>query len=238
MKIEGNMYRYPDPDDENFNKNIITPEWDDGNLEKLYLEESIKLISPDNRVNFLDAGCGRGRLLPIFGDIFKRGVAVDPDVKRLQDAIGVTKEFDPKKCAIKFSNVSVQKFETDETFDCILCSHVIQHVATNDIAIILKKIRDLLKKSNGKLILSTTNWKEKDDIFYVIHSLNNKQKVVSQIEFDECVEQNNDWLPVRYFTERSLRQLLENAGFKIIFLKKYHGYPRIRGDNFIFAAPE
>lgn len=224
------MYRYPDYDDKNLLTNVINQDWEDCGLEDQYIRESIQKIPEYHRNDLLDIGCGQGRLLPYFKDCFQSIVAIEPDPCRLEDA---------KKALMLASNIQfihafIQQFIFPRRFDFIVCSHLIQHMPTDEIESILSTVLSFMKP-HAHLMLSTTNWLDDVDQFEIRNTLNNEFKIVSEAEFNECARVSDRRLPTRHFSEKTLIQLLTDAQFDILFLKKYHGFPKIRGDNFILA---
>lgn len=224
------MYRYPDYDDRNLTQNVINEDWEDFGLEEKYIIESIELFPKKYRNYLLDAGCGLGRLLPYFQNIFKNIFAVDPDPYRLT----IAKRSFSSSLNINFINTFIQDFSSPNKFDFIVCSHVVQHLHTKEVKTVLEKLRNLMKP-HAYLMFSTTNWPEDIDQFEIRDTLTNKFKIVSEQKFNECVKKCDRHLPTRHFSEKTLIPLLAKTRFDIIFLKKYHGFPKIRGDNFILA---
>lgn len=225
------MYRYPDYNDKNLVTNVINEEWEDGGLESQYIQESIEKIPAQHRNDLLDVGCGQGRLLPFFKDTFKNIIAIDPDHYRLEKAKKVVIS-DPN---IHFINSFIQKFDSKKTFDFIVCSHLIQHMLTYEVELVLSKFITLMKP-HAYIMLSTTNWPDDVDQFEIRNTLNNEFSIVSEEEFNKCVIADDRQLPTRHFSEKTLIRLLSESKFNIIFIKKYHGFPKTRGDNFILAG--
>lgn len=230
------MCRYPDVDDRNLFENIIDADWEDGGLEAKYIEECISVMPKEARISLLDAGCGTGRLLPAYISSFQKIIAVDPDINRLNKASSLFGGLSvPGHSPVaEFVNASIQELALDEQVDFVLCSQIIQHVVTSLVPAILKKLHQHLN-SSGYLMLLTTNWRSGEDKFLKVNSVNNEHVSISEDEYNRCANNNDHFLPVRLFSEEELTQLLANAGFKVIFIKKYHGHPKIKGDNFILA---
>lgn len=224
------MYRYPDVDDYNFLHNIRNKDWEDGGLEDQYLRECLQVIAVQDRNLVLDVGCGLGKNITKLSPYFNQVVALDPDAERLEKA--KSKAAMPEN--LKFVLASMQEFVTEDIFDCVFCSQIIQHLHTEDVKKILTKFKNILKPK-GYLILLTTNCLAAEDEFLKVNCLTNEHIPLTQKAYNECVETNDIHLPTRLFTEKTLRQLLDAAGFEIIFLKKFNGYPKIKGDNFVFA---
>lgn len=231
------MYMYPDTDDLAVQHYVMTKEWHDCKLESIYLNKVITLLNRNDNNTLLDAGCGKGRLLPIFAPIFKKIVAIDPDSSRLSAAEESWQNMAIQHdCEIEFHKTLIQDFYSRLLFDCILCSHVLNHIKTSEINRVMLKFNSLLKK-NGKLILLATNCKGEEDTYSLLNNKTGEEIIVSLSEFDQCIDSNDQhFLPTYLFTEKTLKTLLCNNGFEIIFSGKYHGYPKTRGDNFIFAT--
>lgn len=121
----------------------------------LFLER-VKKISP---VRLLDAGCGKGYL----------GETVRPYT---QEYIG----FDISSSAIEISRKRIphSMFKTgsllhlpfeDESFDCIICSEVLEHIPEHNKAI--KELHRVIKKG-GTVLISTPNRINPDMIWRIL----------------------------------------------------------------------
>jgi len=225
------VYNYPDVDDKNFYANIRNGDWNDGGLEDKYFNECFSQLPKPNRKKVLDAGCGLGKHIPKLTSIFKKVIAIDPDANRLEK----TKEkFQNTSPFLEFKNTAIENFNTIDKFDCIVCSQILQHVHLDAADTILNKFYTILKQK-GFLILLTTNCLKAEDELLVVNCLTNAHIPVSRNAYNQHVNANDIHLPTHLFTETSLRKLLDKAGFEIIFIKKFNGFPKIKGDNFIFA---
>lgn len=224
------MYQYPDVDDKNFYEHIKNADWNDGGLEDKYLDECMQYIPVHEREIILDAGCGLGKQIPKLLPYFKQIIAIDPDPDRLEKAKIIFKSAEH----IKFIAATIQNFFMPNHLNCILCSQILQHVHTQDLAIIFEQFKKLLK-SKGYLVILTTNCLADQDEFLKVNCLTNEHIPLTLEAYNECVRVNDIHLPTRLFTEKTLKKLLDFFGFDIIFLKKFNGFPKIKGDNFIFA---
>lgn len=232
------MYKYPDIDDQHLFKNVVDDHWDDGDLEDKYISESIGMLEANQRNYFLDAGCGTGkRLMHNYYAKFGHLAAIDPDEDRLNKAKRLfdklKKNTPTLKTSAEFIQTKIENYGANEaTFDCILCSHIIQHIPTGDIEKVLNNSYRILKPS-GYMMLLTTNWIPGEDRYSMTNTKTNEYSPLTKKEFDIAAVKNDHFLPVQLFPENELKQLLEKAGFKIVFLKKYRGYPTVKGDNFV-----
>lgn len=100
----------------------------------------------------LDAGCGEGHLIL---EMQKHHKADYFGV----DITDVALEKARKKCKANFTNQDLTKMSfKDETFDCVTCSEVLEHIY--EYRKVLKELKRVLKK-NGLLIITfpnETNW--------------------------------------------------------------------------------
>lgn len=232
------MYKYPDKSDIHFNNYLINADWNDGGLEWQYISESIHMIPSTQREIVLDVGCGGGgRLFKSYAPFFKKIIGVDADEERLiatKNAFEqLRKQITPSPQADFFLSFA-ENLEPKFFCNLIFCFHLIQHMRTDTISKLLSKLKNYLK-DDGFLILATTNWILGTPKFSKADTIKHIDYILTEDEFNECVDQNNHFLPTRLFKDTELVNLLEQNNFEIIFLKKYHGYPKIRGDNFVFA---
>lgn len=170
----------------------------------------------------LDVGCGNGRLLPRFNKKFEKMVVIEPDIDRLNSTIHLSKEIDlHKKC--QFLNYKIEDYITTEKFDCILCSHIIQHVSVEILSKILAKLRQCIKNS-GALFLMTCHSHKREDYFAKDYFLNRSiyEDVIDKREFEKLIKSSSGELPIHFFTYRSLKKLINDAGFKIIGYQVFH----------------
>jgi SAM-dependent methyltransferase len=170
-----------------------------------------------------DAGCGTGRLLHEFEAYFDKILAVDPDVKQIDKAANLAKqqEFAGKTV---FEAVPIEEFNWPrDSIDVILCSHVIQHVRTENVPRILNKFGDLIKK-DGLLFIMTTHSSRKTD-FFVKDYLNEGEFIEENIdeeEFNSLVKNDLNVLPLHFFSLNSITKELRDSGFALQDFYSYH----------------
>lgn len=176
----------------------------------------------DNFNNLLDVGCGEGRLFDWFKE-FNHIVALDADNERLETAesnavrLGIENK-------VSFCNCLFNDFEEGENikFDVILCSHVIQHIHTDDLPIFFAKFNQLLKE-NGLLIITTCH-STKGHNYYTktfMEKEKPREKIISQEEFNSLITNKVNITPVHSFTIGSLLDLFP-PNFKIIDIRVFH----------------
>lgn len=223
--MKENEYQYPDPEDRMTAENIRRIElypgyWEESEKRVLNIvKKTIRLGTSQGR--FLDAGCGEGRLIPFFADQFNEIVAIDPDQERLRVAVELVCDLGLSgKTQIK--QVAIEGFEDNGKFDFILCSHVLQHVHTASVPIIIKKLRDLIKEDG--LLCITTCHSTKGDGYFCNNSLKNSRHLSNAItkeEFNSLID-SGESLPVHFFQFNELGRLLSSNGFNIIKFKVFH----------------
>ena len=151
-------------------------------------------LVPVSARSVLDIGCARGN----FGASVKKklGCRVVGIEMNAYEAEYARKNLD------EFIAGDILSAEISETFDCITCLDVIEHFASPDL--LLQKIRRLLN-DGGHLLLSVPN-------------------VGHWSIIEDLIEGRWDYVPIgiltvshlRFFTEKTIRSLLEEAGFSIV----------------------
>ena len=182
---------------------------------------------------FLDVGCGEGRLLERFAKQSSVVVAIEPDPTRAAAAL-------EKVWAQGLRNVQVFQSRVEGavlpagTFDAALCSHVIQHARSDEAQGIIQGIHRLLKPK-GFLVLLTTHARRRDDVFRSVRKEDAVlEKGLTEREFNDLVVNNHGVLPVRLFSSRSLRELLKEW-FSVVRLRVLNSfYPPVFLDRLFF----
>lgn len=212
-----NNYIYPDMDDA-VTVALLAKEdlWERD--EKEILEYAMCLVQRGKI--FIDAGCGFGRLIPVFAQHFEKIIAIEPDFGRMQKAKEVIKlaGLDKKVEFVQspIENVSIKNADT------VLSSHVIQHISTDAVPIVLRKMRTMLKLC-GLLILTTNNSPREADRFVQSFLLDGKnvEEEIQRTEFERLIG-TTGVVPVRQFSSETLANLLRDAGFTVIAQRLFH----------------
>jgi 2-polyprenyl-3-methyl-5-hydroxy-6-metoxy-1,4-benzoquinol methylase len=228
--MEKKNYSYPDTNDKITSALIKKEEpyagyWEKSEKQILsIIKRAIqKRLKKTNNSWLLDAGCGRGRLLPEFKPYFDKILAVDPDVQQIEKAADLAKHQGFANKAV-FENVPIEEIDwKKESMDVILCSHVLQHVHTENVARILNKFNWLAKKGGLLFIMTTHSGRKRDhfakDYFRGAEVVEEK---IEKDEFNSLVTNKLDELPVHFFSIDSLTQMLENCGFTVLNFSCYH----------------
>lgn len=169
----------------------------------------------------IDAGCGMGRLSIRFASMVGQVVAVEPDNRRLQEAVKavIDNELAGK---IDFRNETIQDM-TVENANVALLSHVIQHVPLESIGPILTKLNRCLV-NDGLLLLSTNSTGDESDKYTKLYwdGQNNIEKEIDEAEFTQLQNNSDGILPIHWFSNRSLTDLLSEHGFDVQDIQLYH----------------
>jgi 2-polyprenyl-3-methyl-5-hydroxy-6-metoxy-1,4-benzoquinol methylase len=207
---------------------------------KRYIRKKI----PKEGSSMLDAGCGQGRLIFEFQDFFETIHAIEPDVKRVEQAKSSV-ESRGLSDRVSFEAISIEELGETRKFDMILCSHIIQHVHTDQLPIILGKFKRPLK-NKGLLVILTSHSRKKHDTYIKQWSKDSEvfQAQISKEEFNHLTRNDMGVLPHHRFSRQNLIQMLEKVGLKIIKTMNFHiinnfdGIDRlINRDKFINSLP-
>ena len=117
----------------------------------------LPLLETNAQVKILDIGCGTGQLIQEVSEIYPSVDYLGIDVA--QNMIKVAKQNNHGE-NVKFINLSVDDFTSEEKFDIIICTHAFPYFPNKSAA--MHKMASLCK-TNGKIIIvssSTNNFKD------------------------------------------------------------------------------
>lgn len=186
------------------------------------VKRGIRKKIPKEGSSMLDAGCGQGRLIFEFQDFFETIHAIEPDVKRMEQAKSAIESRGLSK-RVSFEAISIEELGETRKFEMILCSHIIQHVHTDQLPIIFGKFKRLLK-NKGLLVILTSHSRKKHDTYIKQWPQNSEvfQAQISKEEFNRLTRNELGVLPHHRFSRRNLIQMLEEVGLKIIKTVNFH----------------
>lgn len=157
MKTKTTDYVYNDDDKgiADWMKNFTSRQGDgSGDPEEAYLQ-MIEVMAACKKTNWLEIGCGFGRLIPVISKYAESYTGIEPDFDRFSE------------CAKQFHtpgrNISILNFSSDGyrntnqnvKHGAIIVSMVIQHVSTQICKNIMSDVHSLLS-DDGVAIISTT----------------------------------------------------------------------------------
>lgn len=173
----------------------------------------------------LDAGCGSGRLLPLFGSHAREICAVDHDVERLDAARELGSR--ARLGNVQFVDTGIDQLDAriprrHRSFDLVVCSHVLQHVPTTRVLELVVALASLVS-CRGRLVLTTAYTSGVDDFVACDWSPNGeiREQLVCESEFNRrlLVERG---LGAHRFTLRSLNRLLTLGGLRVLETRPFH----------------
>lgn len=164
--------------------------------------------------DYLDIGCGMGRIVSKFGGLFKSTTCLEPDGDRITLAKdSVAHEHFPGQ----FNFVNSRFLEYDfapESFDVVTCMQVIQHLPTEMPAQWFQRMYTLLRP-NGVLIVSTTVQKLRS---FLVKMPNGDVIPISDVQFNFVAKhtKDNGALPVHHWTPEEFAALARSTGFEVL----------------------
>ncbi|MGE5473866.1 MAG: class I SAM-dependent methyltransferase [Ignavibacteriales bacterium] len=229
------MYIYPDTNDTLITSFINEYEIEEGywkrsedyiiRLMKKYIKD---YIPSSNRV-LMDAGCGIGRLIPVFEKMFSKIYAVEPDNKRFLDT-KKTLDLFQLNSKVECINTPIREVTTNQKFDIIICSHVIQHIPISEVETTIKKFNKLIAEDGILFILTSYSpYKEDYCTKQYISNSNFISENINEEEFERILNKETGVLPVRFYTKTSILRILYEFDFEIIDFKKYHKIKNCKG---------
>ncbi|WP_236725360.1 class I SAM-dependent methyltransferase [Amycolatopsis orientalis] len=170
-------------------------------------------------IKALDAGCGEGRLLPWVARFSADVTAADPDQERLAKARETVVE------DTRFSFTASPITELDGgPYDLVVCSHVIQHVPTSDVAPILRRLAGLTAPG-GALVLAYSRSPIGQGAFSLdsVEGGEVRSRRIGREQFDKALrEGEGPALPVRYLDPAEVAAEAAEAGWRTEWEWTYH----------------
>ena len=221
-------YEYPDKDDKATQVGVDASEPYPGYWKK---SEEYVLRFVDDMLRFrtfdtlLDIGCGKGRLTSRYAPYFNRTVALEPDESRLGTAETTFENQGLCDIACLQQKFLDARF-TDSSFDAVICSHVIQHIPSYEVADFIDKTWKILKK-NGVLVLLTTHSRKRHNVYLdsYVEEGQLMEPVISEARFNDLCEHPSGSLPSCLFSLGNIREQLH--GFKIPRMRVFHALYRM-----------
>ncbi|KAL9865337.1 ubiquinone biosynthesis O-methyltransferase, mitochondrial isoform 2-T2 [Geothlypis trichas] len=173
----------------------------------LSMSSNYHLGNPLSGIKILDVGCGGGLLSEPLGRLGASVTGIDPVEDNIRTADG-HKSFDPVLAErIQYKSSSLEEIveESMETFDVIVASEVVEHVA--DLEMFIKCCSQVLKPE-GSLFITTIN---KTQLSYVLGI------VVAEKIMGIVPEGTHEW--EKFVPPEELEHLLESNGFSVRSVK-------------------
>lgn len=171
-----------------------------------WINEALHRYMPDNPEHAMEVGPGSGIYLPLLADLYLEVSAVDIEEAYLDNAR--ERMADIANLHIQTDDITSSKM-SDEKFDFILCTEVIEHISDSKNALI--NMYRLLKPG-GILLLSTPQRYSPLEVFAKIAFLPGIIRLVRLVYQEPILETGH----INLLTESELRRQLEDAGFVVI----------------------
>jgi hypothetical protein len=154
------------------------------NIQNDLLQQKINEMEPSVNKNWLDLGCGKGKLIPLIKKFNpKKYLGIDADVKQLIRALKYhdenqnTYQFSPLNLANKWNETTFkwQSLNTNIKYDYIVANFSIMHFFTEDFwsqlnGIVHEETKFLLNIVN---VNSNTKWQDSDSFLEVVDEVTN-----------------------------------------------------------------
>lgn len=182
-----------------------------------YLRERqiFKFLSPQKEDMVLDVGCASGRQLFELANKIKEGYGTD-----------IAQSFIDKANSLKterqISNIYFHRAEiehlpfADNFFDKVFCAEVLEHVTDKDVA--LRELKRVLKPE-GLLIITVPNLNADATWWGRLLRFLGIRKFIPLEDFSHEGWSKHGDAHVREFSHKTMREWLENNGFKVLALK-------------------
>ena len=169
--------------------------------------------------NFLDLGCGLGRLFSVFYPYVSSITGLEPDYNRFSEALKEAQRIDDSKIIV--INDFIDSVKTYK-FNSVLVSHVFQHIPFEITKNTLNTLKNIIP-SGGLLFITTTFTDASSDIFTLEYLKNGKHfsEPVSEKDFIKRFNEKG-LLPVREFCYNTMNSLFTEKGFIIEEMFTYH----------------
>lgn len=170
-------------------------------VEKKRVQDLLKGLNGDEK-EILEMGCGNGFILSRIKFGKKTGVDFSKTaIKSCKDKFNGLSDFE-------FFYGDVEKVDLKKKFDAVICSEVLEHVNNPD-----KAIDNMIKHSNGKILISIPNDKLTDFLKKTLIKLR-----IFDIFFKGLPRETNEW-HIHNFTFNSMKNLLKDK-VEIVKIKK------------------
>jgi SAM-dependent methyltransferase len=187
------------------------------NYQNDLLQQKIQDLEPSVNKNWLDLGCGRGKLIPLIKKFNpKKYLGIDADVKQLIRALKYHDEnqnvyqFSPCNLANKWSETTYkwQSVNTNIKYDYVIANFSIMHFFTENFWLQLNEIVHEETKFlfNVVNVTSETKWEESESFLEVVGDVT---KYRFEWTHDEVKNE-------QYINESKIEETIKSYGWKIL----------------------
>ena len=156
--------------------NLWVQKYSLGPTRREVLKIVVPLIKKNEKLRILDIGCGTGQLVY---ELSKRNENVNYlGIDVAHNMINVAKKNNLKDKNIKFKAIGIEKFNTKDKFDIIICTHAFPYFPNKEE--ILKKMYKMCNKGANVIIVNSSTNSLKDLIInFFLKATTSKAKYLS-----------------------------------------------------------
>lgn len=156
--------------------NLWVQKYSLGPTRREVLKIVLPLLKENNKLRILDIGCGTGQLIKEISNEYEDVNYLGIDVA--ENMIKEAKNNNLKNKNIKFKTCPIEKFNTKDKFDIIICTHAFPYFPNKEE--VLKKIYKLSNKNANIVIVNSSTNSLKDLIInFFLKATTSKAKYLS-----------------------------------------------------------
>lgn len=156
--------------------NLWVQKYSLGPTRREVLKIVLPLLKKNNKLRILDIGCGTGQLIKEISNEYEHVNYLGIDVA--ENMIKEAKNNNLKNKNIKFKTCPIEKFNTKDKFDIIICTHAFPYFPNKEE--VLKKIYKLSNKNANIVIVNSSTNSLKDLIInFFLKATTSKAKYLS-----------------------------------------------------------
>lgn len=165
--------------------NLWVQKYSLGPTRREVLKIVLPLLKENNKLRILDIGCGTGQLVNEISKSYEDVNYLGIDVA--SNMISEAKNNNVKNKNIKFKNCGIEKFNTKDKFDIIICTHAFPYFPNKEE--ILKKMYKMCNKNANVIIVNSSTNSLKDLIInFFLKATTSKAKYLSIKEMKRLFE--------------------------------------------------
>lgn len=136
--------------------NLWVQKYSLGPTRREVLKIVLPLLKKNNKLNILDIGCGTGQLIKDINNEIEVVNYLGIDVSK-----NMIKEAQKANKKLKFKTIPIEKFNSKEKFDIVICTHAFPYFPDKEN--VIKKIHDITNK-NATIIIANSSTNSLKDL--------------------------------------------------------------------------
>ena len=136
--------------------NLWVQKYSLGPTRREVLKIVLPLLKKNNKLNILDIGCGTGQLIKDINNEIEvvNYLGIDVSKNKIKEAQKANKK-------LKFKTIPIEKFNSKEKFDIVICTHAFPYFPDKEN--VIKKIHDITNK-NATIIIANSSTNSLKDL--------------------------------------------------------------------------